>query len=66
MAEATDVLALLRTRSYLVLLAIAALLGVPIAAVAYWFLYLVSELQKWLFDPDYLLISLGFHGEPIW
>lgn len=66
MAEATDVLALLRTRSYLVLLAIAALLGVPIAAVAYWFLYLVSELQKWLFDPDYLLKSLGFHGEPIW
>ena len=66
MAETTDVLALLRTRSYLVLLVIAALLGVPIAAVAYWFLYLVAELQKWLFNPDYLLKSLGFHGEPIW
>lgn len=61
-----DVLALLRTRSYLVLLVVAGVLGAPIAAVAYWFLYLVDELQKWLYNPDYLLQSLGFHGEPTW
>jgi chloride channel protein, CIC family len=63
---ASDVVALLRSRNYLVLLVLAVLLGIPIAAGAYWFLYLVSELQKWLFQPDYLLKALGFHGEPIW
>jgi chloride channel protein, CIC family len=63
---AADVVALLRSRSYLVLLLLAVVLGAPIAALAYWFLYLVSDLQKWLFQPEYLLKSLGFHGEPIW
>ena len=62
----SDVVALLRTRQYLVLLVFAAVLGAPIAAVAYWYLVLVAELQKWLFNPDYLLKALGFHGEPIW
>lgn len=61
-----DVVALLRTRSYLVLLVVAGVLGAPIAAVAYWFLYLVDDLQKWLYQPDYLLKWLGFHGEPTW
>ena len=61
-----DVVALLRTRSYLVLLVVAGVLGAPIAAVAYWFLYLVEDLQKWLYQPDYLLKWLGFHGEPTW
>jgi chloride channel protein, CIC family len=61
-----DVVAQLRTRRYLTLLVVAAVLGVPIAAAAYWYLYLVNDLQKWLFQPDYLLKSLGFHGEPIW
>ena len=46
------VLTLLRSRSYQILLVIAALLGVPVAVVAYWFLYLVNDLQK--------LILLGF------
>ena len=46
-----DVLALLRTRNYLVLLVFAGVLGVPIAAVAYWFLYLVADLQKWIYQP---------------
>ena len=63
---ASDVVALLRSRNYLVLLVLAVILGIPIAAGAYWFLYLVSDLQKWLFQPDYLLKALGFHGEPIW
>ncbi len=63
---AVDVAALLRARSYLVLLVFVVILGAPIAAVAYWYLYLVADLQKWLFDPDYMLKWLGFHGEPIW
>jgi H+/Cl- antiporter ClcA len=61
-----DVVAQLRSRSYLVLLALAAMLGVPIAAAAYWFLYLVGDLQKWVYQADYLPKSLGFHGTPVW
>ncbi len=61
-----DVLALLRTRNYLVLLVFAGVLGVPIAAAAYWFLYLVADLQKWIYQPGYLPKWLGFHGTPIW
>jgi H+/Cl- antiporter ClcA len=66
MTAPSDVLALLRTRNYLVLLGLAAVLGAPIAAVAYWFLYLVADLQKWLYQPAYLPKWLGFHGTPIW
>jgi H+/Cl- antiporter ClcA len=65
-AGVTDVVAMLRTRAYLTLLVLAAILGAPIAAVAYWFLYLVNDLQKWIFQPNYLVKALGFHGEPIW
>jgi H+/Cl- antiporter ClcA len=61
-----DVVALLRTRSYLVLLIFAAILGVLVAAVAYWFLYLVNELQKWLYQPAYLPKWLGFDSTPSW
>ena len=56
--------AMLRSRSYWVLLAIAALIGIPVSAVAYFFLDLVSELQHWIFTS--LPAALGFHGEPIW
>ncbi|HEV3355129.1 MAG TPA: chloride channel protein [Acidimicrobiales bacterium] len=61
-----DTVALLRSRSYLVLLLFAAILGVPIAAAAYWFLVLVSELQKWVFEPAYLPKWLGFSSVPLW
>ncbi len=61
-----DILALLRSRSYLALLVIVAILGVIVAAAAYWFLDLVAHLQKWIFNPAYLPKALGFHGEPIW
>jgi H+/Cl- antiporter ClcA len=61
-----DAVALLRTRNYLVLLVLAGVLGAPIAAIAYWYLYLVGELQKWVYQPAYLPQALGFHGEPIW
>jgi H+/Cl- antiporter ClcA len=57
-------LAMLRSRSYLQLLAVAALLGVPISAVAYGFLALVSYLQKEIFT--HLPHGLGFAAEPTW
>ena len=44
-----DPLALLRTRRYVVLLVLAAVLGVPIAAIAYGFLKLVAVLQNAVF-----------------
>jgi H+/Cl- antiporter ClcA len=61
---AADTLALLRSRSYLVLLVLAALLGVVVSVVAYGFLALVSKLQGWIFTS--LPRGLGFHGEPLW
>ena len=59
-----DPLALLRTRRYMALLVLAAILGVPIAALAYFFLKLVDVLQKAVFTN--LPSGLGFHGEPLW
>jgi H+/Cl- antiporter ClcA len=61
---AADTLALLRSRSYVVLLVLAALLGVVVSAIAYGFLALVSKLQGWIFSS--LPRGLGFHGEPLW
>lgn len=62
-AKPADPLALLRTLRYLAL-ALAAILGVPIAAFAYFFLKLVAVLQKAIFTQ--LPSGLGFHGEPLW
>jgi len=59
-----DPLALLRSRSYLALLALAAILGVPVSAVAFGFLALVSHLQGWIFTS--LPHGLGWHTEPLW
>jgi H+/Cl- antiporter ClcA len=59
-----DPLALLRSKSYLVLLVLAALVGVPVSAAAYFFLALVSKLQSWIFTS--LPKELGFHAEPLW
>ena len=59
-----DPLALLRTRRYLALLVFAAILGVPIAAIAYGFLKLVDVIQNAVFTN--LPSGLGFHGEPLW
>jgi H+/Cl- antiporter ClcA len=54
----------LRSKSYLGLLALAAVLGAPISALAYGFLELVAYLQREIFTrlPD----GLGFHGAPPW
>jgi H+/Cl- antiporter ClcA len=59
-----DPLALLRSRSYVALLVLAAIIGVPVSAAAYFFLALVSKLQSWIFTS--LPSGLGFHGEPLW
>ncbi|MGZ4467866.1 MAG: chloride channel protein [Nocardioidaceae bacterium] len=63
-AAPPDPIALLRTRGYVVVLVMAAILGVPIAALAYWFLQFTTHLQGWLFTD--LPTGLGFDGEPSW
>ena len=55
---------LLKSKSYVQLLVLAALIGVPVSAVAYFFLALVSKLQTWIYQS--LPSSLGFHGTPVW
>jgi len=59
-----DPVALLRSRGYLRLLILAAILGVPISAAAYGFLALVSYLQEEIFT--HLPHGLGFATEPVW
>jgi len=59
-----DPLATLRSRAYIRLLIVAAILGVPISAAAYGFLALVSYLQKELFI--HLPHGLGFSTAPAW
>ena len=59
-----DPTAMLRSRAYVLLLVMAAILGVPIAAAAYGFLALVSYLQKELFT--HLPHGLGFSTAPAW
>src|SRR3954447_16608343 len=54
----------LRSRRYLGLLGLAALLGVPISALAYGFLLLTSALQTWAFTAAPL--GLGFAMPPLW
>ncbi len=57
-------MALLRSRAYVRLLVVAAVLGVLISAVAWAFLALVSKLQHWLYVslPD----DIGFKSVPVW
>jgi H+/Cl- antiporter ClcA len=59
-----DPLALVRSKSYVRLLVLAALIGVPISALAYGFLKLVAVLQQELFDD--LPGQLGFASVPAW
>jgi H+/Cl- antiporter ClcA len=60
----TDPLALLRSPSYVRLLVLAAVFGVPVSAAAYGFLALVNYLQQELFT--HLPHGLGFAAEPMW
>jgi H+/Cl- antiporter ClcA len=64
MSMPSNPLELLRSRSYLRLLVIAAALGVPVSAAAYGFLALVGYLQKEIFS--HLPHGLGFQTEPAW
>ncbi len=63
-AGPADPLDLLRERSYLVLLGFGALIGVPVAVVAYFFLQVVAVTQKWVFST--LPVDLGFSSPPTW
>ena len=55
---------MLRSRSYLGLLVLAAIVGVLVSAVAYGFLALVDYLQKEIFT--HLPHGLGYRAEPAW
>jgi H+/Cl- antiporter ClcA len=59
-----DPLALVRSRAYIIVLVLAGLIGLPVAAVAYGFLALVSWLQKFMFTE--LPGHLGFATVPAW
>jgi H+/Cl- antiporter ClcA len=64
MTTPQDPMVLLRSKSYLRLLILAAVLGVPVSAAAYGFLQLVAYLQGQVFT--HLPNGLGFHGAPPW
>ncbi len=64
MSTPSDPVALLRSRSYVALLVLAVIIGVPISAASYFFLALVSKLQGWVFTD--LPKGVGFHSEPLW
>ncbi|WP_214368823.1 chloride channel protein [Pseudonocardia sp. H11422] len=55
---------LLRSRSYVPLLVLAAILGIPISAAAYAFLALVSAGQHWVYTAVPGALDLG--PEPLW
>jgi len=55
---------LLRSKSYVVLVVFGAIIGVPVAAVAYFFLKLVGEAQQYLYET--LPGELGFDSQPSW
>jgi hypothetical protein len=64
MTAPADPLAPLRSRRYVGLLLLAAVLGVVVAAAAYWFLALIAAIQKWVYTK--LPGQLGFHRVPAW
>lgn len=59
-----DPTAQLRSLAYARLLVLAALIGVPISAAAYFFLQLVGAIQEWVYTD--LPRALGFAGTPLW
>ena len=61
---ALDPVSVVRSKAYISALVLAALLGIPISAIAYGFLALVSWLQGYLFDD--LPGSLFDGGAPAW
>jgi H+/Cl- antiporter ClcA len=63
-AAAQDPYSLARSRRYVGLLLVAAIVGVPVSAAAFGFLALVSKLQPEVYTD--LPKALGFHGTPGW
>jgi H+/Cl- antiporter ClcA len=61
-ASPPDPAQLLRSRAYVLVLVFGAIVGVPVAAVAYFYLKGVAEAQTWVFTT--LPGDLGFSGEP--
>jgi H+/Cl- antiporter ClcA len=59
-----DPMAVLRSREYLSLLVLAAILGVPVSAAAYFFLWAANHGHQWLFEG--LPTALGFETIPPW
>src|SRR6516164_1898053 len=59
-----DPLAVMRSRRYLGLLVLAAILGVPISAAAYWFLWAINHGRHGLFEA--LPAALGLTPAPAW
>ena len=61
---APDPQGILRSKGFLALLALGAIVGVPVATVAYFFLEAIAKVQTEVFTD--LPKTLGFHGEPLW
>ncbi len=59
-----DPASLLKSRNFLLLLAFGAIIGVPVAATAYFFLELISKVQTEIFTD--LPRDLGFNSAPLW
>jgi H+/Cl- antiporter ClcA len=64
MTMPADPRAVLRSPDYTKLLVLAAIIGAPIAAAAWGFLWLVNEAQEWLYTD--LPSGLGFDEVPTW
>ncbi|MEI7760388.1 MAG: chloride channel protein [Thermoleophilia bacterium] len=60
----TDPAALLRSRSYVMLLALGAIIGIPVAVAALLFLKGVAEVQHYVYGT--LPGELGFDSQPTW
>jgi len=63
-AASPDPAELLRSRNYLALLLLGAIAGVPVAAVAFFFLKAVAEVQQYAFQT--LPGELGYQTAPTW
>ena len=55
---------LVKSKQYVMLLLFGALVGIPVAVIAYYYLQAVTEGQKYFFST--LPNEFGFHGAPVW
>jgi chloride channel protein, CIC family len=59
-----DPAAILKSKGFLALLALGAIIGVPVATVSYFFLEAVARVQTEIFTD--LPVTVGYHTEPLW